>query len=434
MDHQTTHNIVDYLSSNINELFLSDSAPETLEAAALSLFYKPENSISLSKKKTAKELFVRSANKHAAKTILFIPANGIGKVNDFSLFRIAQELKDMGYSCVLLTRGKIDLQFEDCFSKIYKVDNATDFFNLLCHIPYSKLLYRGWMHAYPFGAYLCKYFRNVIFNIKDWNFSSEDEYTFLFGKKSSLDFDAIRYGFQNAERIVSHYTDEEYSMWAKEYNVSPEKFSFLPEYCNEQNFNTKTYTPSKFPHIVHAGSLPPSSYPEEFFWTKGYLRTIKKSASKNIYFSCVIPEGYYERIINDKPLYSDIMYENCFNKKFSLRKGRDLDPTILNQYHFGHFTVEYTTLNCRLNRYAVPSKVAFYLEAGIPLLVNKEMRSVARLTQENKIGIVYSNNDLINLDQRLHSSKEEYLSMIENVKRFRKKFCYDQANLEALFR
>lgn len=425
--------ITDYLSSDESKLHLDNLHPDSLEAAVLSLVFRPKTSIFLSDGQKRKELRIQPQNNYCPKTILFIPANGRGKIHDFSLFRIAKKLQEMNYSCVILTLDPIDAQFQHLFSKIYKVTKVTDFFSHLCNIPYSKILYRGWMHAYTFGAFLSQSFRNVILNIKDWNFSSINEYTFLFGEKSSFDFEAIKVGFQNAESIISHYTKEEYLLWAEQYNVSPDKFHFIPEFCNRQNFHSKSDSTSQFPHIVFAGTLPPSSYPEEFFLTKGYLRTIKKNTNKKVLFSCVVPERYFKKILENKPLYSDLMYENRFSNNFSLCKGKDLDPSILDPFHFGHFMLEYTTRSQRLNRYAVPSKVAFYMEAGLPLLVNQEMRSVARLTRENNIGIVYSNDDLSRIDEILNISEAEYRILLENVKTFRELFRYDHNELDKIF-
>lgn len=434
MARTADHNIIDYLTSDRADCSLDDSLPETVEYAALGLFFKPEGSLYLNNQGGEQsKLTLTPQNKFKERTILFIPANGIGKVNDFSIFRLAQELKELGFSCVILTRAPVNEQFSHLFDKIYHVTCAQHFFDTLCHIPYSKILYRGWMHAYGFGAFLTQHFRNVVLNIKDWNFSTEEEYIFLFGTKSSFDFKAIAYSFQHAEKVVSHYTEEEHRLWADEYNVSQDTFYFLPEYCHQSVFHTKSNNLSDCPHIVHAGTLPPASYPEDFFWTKGYLRTIKKLSCKNILFSCVIPESYYQRILNEKALYSDIMYEDRFNTSFTLRKGKDLDPSILDQYHFGHFTVEYTTRHRRLNRYAVPSKVAFYLEAGLPLMVNERMESVAHLVKKHNLGVVYSNDDLEHLDEILIRALADYPQLLENITRFREIFCYSHKELRDIF-
>ena len=75
-------------------------------------------------------------------------------------------------------------------------------------------------------------------------------------------------------------------------------------------------------------------------------------------------------MLKNKQLYRDLFYVDKFNKSFNICKGDNLNASTINSFDFGFFLLEYTTKNEYLNKYAIPSKFIFYLEAGIPMLIN----------------------------------------------------------------
>lgn len=359
------------------------------------------------------------------KTIVFIPPNGILKKQDFSLQRIAKHLsKDKNIKSILLYIGnEQDNQALEYFDEIIKVNSKKKLFKRLKNLEYSTIFSRSWMHAYPFSAQLVKKFDNVIVNIKDWNFATKEEYKFLFGNDD--DFDAIKYIFKNAKNVLSHFTKEQAKIWAKDYDVNKDKFLFFPEYCDDCNFEEKLvhFKNKNKITLVHAGTVPPSSKPEGFFMTKGLLRSAKKLTKQNISINLVIPPKSYEYLLKSNLHYKDLLYENEFNDKFNIFKGKNLNASVLNKFDFGFFQLEYHTKNEYLNKYVVPSKFAFYLEAGIPIVINKKFKSLSKIVQKNNLGIVFSNSDLYNLDDKLRKiTQKEYVGFLLSIKKFRNKF------------
>ena len=365
--------------------------------------------------------------------IVLIPPNGEMFVNDFSLQRIGKALKvKNNIKIILLKIDKSDSKniFEktDFADITINVKSKDELFNQLKIINPDTIFHRSWMLAYPFAAKLVKEFDNVVVNIKDWNFSSEKDYKIIFGEKSMGDFDAIKYIFKNAKLVLSHFIKEQALIWAKEYKTDKDKFIFFPEYCDKDKFFNRKNTPYKKHKLVFAGSLGPTSDPQEFFLAKPHLMAIRTIAKKDIFINYVLSPGTYAGIKSEKQkiLFQDILYENKFNKNFNIKKGKVLDSSILKNYTYGIFTLEYTVKNEHLNKYAIPSKFAFYLEAGIPLLVNKKLVALSQYVEKYNLGITFSNSDLANLHKILKQNEPKYNKFIKNIKKFRENFTYKE--------
>ena len=362
------------------------------------------------------------------KTIIFIPPNGTMYNQDFSIQRVTNYLfnKDT-YKTVLL---KINKSSEN--NKMYNVDkiiNVTsqdEILETLKREKYDYIFHRSWMGAYSFAALLSKNFNNVIVNIKDWNFATKKEYSIMLDEKQVEDFDAITSIFSNSKKVLSHYSKEQALIWSKNYRVDIDKFIFFPEYCNEENFNNKKDIDLSILKLVYAGSMCPNSFPESHFPCKSLFRSVRLLSSKGIEVNYVLVKSAFDATQDHrKELFLDILYEDKFNKFFNLKEGKSLDSSILNKYHYGFFHLEDTTENQGLTQYAVPSKFAFYLEAGLPILINEKWKTISALVKKYNLGIVFSNEELDNLDIKLNKiSQSEYLSFIESLTLFRNTYTY----------
>lgn len=368
------------------------------------------------------------------KHIVFIPPNGEFKKQDFSLLRITTWLKTVKtVKTTLLFIRTDNVNFNtDIFDTIIEVNNKEEILKKLKKISCDIIFNRSWMHSYQFSKQIVEKFDNVVVNIKDWNFCSEKEYKFLFG--NSKDFKAIQYIFKHSKYILSHFTIEQAKLWAAEYNIDEDRFIFFPEYCNEESFIDK-HIEYKNIKIVYAGKILPSTFPEQLFPSKSHLRSIRKLTEQNIMIDFVVPEKEYEDMRSNRSSYLDFLYEDKFNKRFKLVKGKALDPIVLKEYHFGFFELETSGENKSLYEYAVTSKLAFYLEANLPILINKDFISIANVVSKYNLGILFCNDDLNSFSKVLNISQEEYNQFVNNIKKFRDNFTYDsnQQILERIF-
>lgn len=362
--------------------------------------------------------------------IVLIPPNGQFKKQDFSLQRINKWLKTNKNISTTLVHIKPEFFTVDTsvFENVVEVSSKEEIFQTLKRLHTDAILHRSWMGNYDFAAQLVQKFDNVIVNIKDWNFASKEVYEFLY--PDSKDHESIAFIFKQCPYILSHFTKEQSLLWAEEYGVNADKFIFFPEYCNESSFYDKPYLPYKNIHLVYAGALPPTSFAEDYFPGKAHLRSIKKLTQQKIAVDFVLPENVYETTFRSTELFKDFLYENTLNKYFNLVKGKALSPEVLDAYHFGFFELEASGLNHMLYKYAVTSKFAFYLEAGLPILINNKFISIANIVQEHKLGIVFDNADLAHFKDTLDISQHDYDSFIANIQRYRQTFTYHQLHLK----
>lgn len=364
--------------------------------------------------------------------ILFIPPNGQFKKQDFSLQRISKWLSHTENIKTTLLHVKPEFfnPQTTMFDTIIEVSTEEEIFTKLKEISFDKIFHRSWMGGYEFAAKLVKDFDNVIINLKDWNFAPQDIYAFFYPENK--DHESIEYIFKNCNTILSHFTKEQAEIWAQEYNVSSDKFIFFPEYCNPNSFHIKPILPYENLHLVYAGALPASSFAEDYFPGKSHLRAIKRLTKQRITVDFVLPEDVYETTMKSTELFKDFLYENAMNKRFHLIKGKALQPTILDKYHFGFFELEASGINYSLYQYAITSKFAFYLEAGLPILINDRFHSIAKIVKENDLGIVFNNADIENFHNILAISQEQYNTFIDNIKRYRTSFIYNDEKRKKL--
>ena len=361
--------------------------------------------------------------------IVFIPPGGQFKKQDFSLQRIIKWLnKNTKIKTTLVyiksTSFELDITM---FDEVIQTKNQAEIISILKTTKYDMIFHRTWMTNYEFAAKLVKEFKNLTINIKDWNFAPQDVYEFLY--PDFKDYEAIEYIFKNSNQILSHFTKKQAKLWAKEYDTTKDKFIFFPEYCNKDSFNEKPILKYKNIHLVYAGAISPSVKPEDYFPGKSHMRALKKLTKQGIKIDFVLPEHVYDFTIKSVDMFKDFIYENEINKRFNIIKGKALDTYILDRYHFGFFELEASGLNHMLYKYALTSKFAFYLEASLPMLVNDKFVSMAKIVKKHKLGIVFNNDELENMNKVLDISQKEYDKFVINIQKYRTKFTYKKRHL-----
>lgn len=351
-----------------------------------------------------------------------------------ALIRLCDYLKECGVSIYWA-----QIEEEKNHAKLLSSDHLITVNDLDSIVEYAKqgefdlILHRGWMHRYSFAARLSREVENIVFYIKDWQNYPREKYKFIY--TTDEDFDAIEELFRSGKKIFSHFTKEQHRIWAQRYGIGTENFHFLPEYCNEKNFIENDIKPVKSAmKLVMAGSLPPTCEPE-LVAAKNFYKMMKDITSCGVYLDVMLLEKNYENLRND-PRYKDYRYEELFNKYFGIKKGSSMQPDILSGYHFGIFSD--TLYGTELEKYpehyeyAVFSKIVLYLEAGLPVLINAALKSIARIVKEHNIGIVFQEKDLLELDTLLDIEPKEYEKMVQNVYNFRKVFTYNTQTLKEL--
>lgn len=409
---------------NTKKINISNTLPQSIQDYGLINFLRDDINIFFDNKKYN---FIPN-NKHIEKTIWYLPLHGHIIPAESSIYRLTSALKKNGFKINLLKFGKLhQKEYKNLFNKVIETETVEQFFYELCNINYSSIVYQGGLKGYLFGAFLVKNFNNVIVFMKDWNFGTKKDYIHFFGEKSGYDFEGIEYIFKNSKHVLSHFTEEEIDKWQLEYKCDASKFNFYPAFCHPEFFvkKEKTYNPKKI-CLAWAGSIVPSSYPEKFFPGKSLLDTTMALTKNNINYDFLIPEDWFRTLENKNELYMDFLYQDKVNKYFNLVKGRNMDPTVLNKYDFGTFPLIINNpKEKRIFEYAVVTKLAFYLEAGIPIIINRKITKMAEIVGKNKLGIVVDNNNINGLAKKLKKiTNDEYQLLLQNVINYRKNFTY----------
>ncbi len=369
------------------------------------------------------------------KRIAIIPPNGENIPQDFALRRIVKFLNSQNIETYLIQVNiEKNKNLESYTTHIITVENMNEIISYLKNNKFDLIFHRPWMHRYEFAAVLAETFENIIFYIKDWHNFPKEKYKFIY--KTVEDFDGIERLFKSGKKILSHFTVEQSERWAEEYNLSKEQFVFFPEYCTKDSIDTRdniNYDKNNI-KLVMAGTLTPTSEPE-LVDAKSFYKKIKDITSLSIEVNVVLLKRFYALVQNEEK-YKDYLYEHNFNKYFSIHLGKEMDPSILKGYDFGIFSDTFYDFELKEYpehyEYAVISRFVLYLEAGLPVVVNKAMKSLSKIVEENKIGIVFEDKDIDEFNKVLDIDKNEYNNLVSNVYIFRDKFSYNDETMKPI--
>jgi len=373
------------------------------------------------------------------KHIVIIPANGVFIKQDLTLHKIAMFFKECSHIkvTVLFIKDESQIDILSFFDNYIHVPDLNALVEELKNLKYDLAIHRCWMHRYKFAGILAENFSNMVFYIKDWfDEMSKEEYKFLF--KTDEDYEGIKKLFCSKNKVLSHYGHTYTNKLVKKYNLSKKQFMFFPEYCSKENFHFRTnisYSNEK--KLLYAAQIVSTSKPENLSEAKQIFNTMKKFTKQKVLVDFITLPFNYDRIFDplNQEVWADYLYEHYFNEYFKIKKGIAFDATIFQEYHFGipgglYYNKKDVTCINACN--AITSKISLYLEAGIPLLVNKKWKELAKLVVENDIGILVNNDDLDNINKKLRISQKRYIQLVENVYKFREKFTYNNKTMKPI--
>lgn len=377
------------------------------------------------------------------KRIAFIPPSGIFVQQDGFFKRISKYFankKEIETYLIIIDSTENHQFNTNMFEYFIKVNTFEDLLLYLKKEKFDIVFHRSWMHRYKFAGDLSREVDNLIVYIKDWMEEiPREKYKFLY--TTDNDYDGIKDIFNNSKLILSHYDTRYTNKLAKKYNISAKKFIFFPEYCNEENFRVREniiYN-QNFTRLLWAGGIAPSTAPSSISSDKRFFQDFTKIAKNTIFFDMFVLEKNYNQIFdeNNKSLWQDWLYEHNFNKNFNIKQGSTKPLDLFLDYDFALASgLTYKKDDLSLYNFceAVVSKVAFYLELGIPLVVNKKWKAIADMVKKNNIGIVISNKDFKNLDTILKISKKEYNLLVQNIYNYRVNYTYNDQTMKPILK
>ena len=200
-----------------------------------------------------------------------------------------------------------------------------------------------------------------------------------------------RYCFENATGIISHSMEPQYVKKAYHVKSSP-RFHFFPNYCDSDYFVKSPEKKGDEIHLVYAGSVHGKHRDFGHFGTLQFHEKIEELSAQGIHFHIYPGPLQYKAQYED---YYKIADQNPF---FHLHESVHQKNLIeeLAKYDFG-FLPFFDGENSRQNekrRYATSLKLFNYIEAGLPVIISKDLWFQCWMLKRYAEGIIISRSDI----------------------------------------
>lgn len=344
----------------------------------------------------------------------------------YTLSRISIELKDY-YRIAFIPTTRKDMQIDEkYFDKVIYFDEDKKLYEFLDYINPKIIFTKALIGHYFRVSNLVDRYSNVIVDSTDIpQFFHEDEAKckFFFGGDS--EFISVENIAKKAKKFLVRYSDEELdylNRFSENKNIQT-----WYEYTNEKFYSFNNKKLNKTYSLVWAGILAPLSYPN-YFIGKDLLNSAKTVSKQSMKFTFMLPPSYSSSMImveSDRKLYYEYFYIARFDDNITIHFGDIPQRAIklLENFDFGVFPL-FQDDNWKFTKHMIPSKFALYLEAGLPIIVNENMETLAGIVREYEIGIVVNNDTAKDLKCIIDQNVEKYTLMKKNVFSFRQNFNY----------
>ena len=216
--------------------------------------------------------------------------------------------------------------------------------------------------------------------------------------------------FSEVDGLIAHSL-EPLSAYKRGNIKNRPKTLFFPIFCDDDNFIT---TPKKISdteiHIVYVGGV--ASIKSDIAETGNVVfhNLIEKLSKQKIHLHI------YPSPVIDKSIYKEYQEIADLNRYFHFHEpvAQSKLSLELSQYHFGVLPF-FRNDNSRFSDdkfiYATSLKVFNYIEAGIPVLIAKDLTYLSWLIERYKCGISISYSDIEKLSELIHiDNNQEYTS------------------------
>ncbi|MBS3083570.1 hypothetical protein J4423_02090 [Candidatus Pacearchaeota archaeon] len=191
---------------------------------------------------------------------------------------------------------------------------------------------------------------------------------------------------------------------------------FLP-YCLDEwvlPIRKRAIKKSKEIHLVYAGTI----------WNKwkghaSFPDMIKRITNQNLHFH-LYPSTKNEKLID---IFKNIEKKDNFFHLYN-RVDEDKINEIIKNYDYAlHLDFYDGTINSLWYATGMSAKIFGYIEAGLPIIINKQFKNMCNIIEENNIGFGINYKDLDNLNEKIYSHKHP--SKMDFIK-VRKKYGIDR--------
>lgn len=229
-----------------------------------------------------------------------------------------------------------------------------------------------------------------------------------------------KYAFQKCDAILCKSDLVEFDLLPKNLQKSIQnkpKLAFQPYALNQFFIHNKKK--NKEAQIVYAGGY--TLYQEVLKNRHPLYRDMSE------YFYEILKQGFHLHFYSARAKLSKQDKERITKNEEQLLKRLHVHEHVslnrfaeeLAKYDYG-LDVFFFSDAAKKGIFSATTKFAFYLEAGIPIIINKERRLFSELIKKNKIGIVTEDYNLKDLKEKIKKAK--YRNLVKNVYKFREQY------------
>ena len=361
------------------------------------------------------------------KTIIFISGKPFPMLS-----RQALAMKCRGYKTFLISMNQINLNdyllIKDSFDQtiqnilffpaLKKILNSIspDFYHVQC-----------WMWKYSLGKFVINNKRKskVICDFYDVTgiYAEKKDLKIVFDEEIvEQDLECEKFIFKNADGIIHRYKQKVFLDYSKRYNRKQNILEFQQYPLSSKNIVKKKKGNSRV-RLVYCGTLiPPNdpNHPKELFPPAGMADAFNILILKNFEINIYLP-------INGCKNFNNWIFDlkKKFPENLYIHETLPIDELIkqISVYDYG---INFYILNKKETKVSdftfnggMGTKYFTLLEAGLPIIVNSEMKYINELVKKNKIGISLNSKDFHLIDRYI--KKINYPELKKNVKKFKLK-------------
>tara|TARA_B100001057_G_scaffold497108_1_gene600340 strand:+ start:396 stop:1745 length:1350 start_codon:yes stop_codon:yes gene_type:complete len=372
--------------------------------------------------------FVKAVNLDSKihKTIVFISGKcypnisrqaSYMKKNRFKTYLITME--NLSKKNLEMIENSFDEILQNCsfFPTLGKIINSISpcFFHVQC-----------WMWDFSLGKFVIKQRSKskVICDFYDVTgmYANYDDLKIVFDEHSiKQDLSCEKFIFENSDGIIHRYKESVFIEYAKRYKNNG-KFLEFQQYADTKlsQSNKLTVKNEKLKFVFCGTLIPPNdiNHPHELFSPAGLSYSFNKILEGNHELNVFQP-------LNSNKEFNKWLFDlkkNKFSETLKIHNFLPLSELIekISEYDFGINIQQVDMKKTRVSKYtfdgAMGTKNYTYLEAGLPIIVNKEFKYHDEIVTKNNIGLSIQSEDLSNFN---HLIKNINLNVLkENVKKF----------------
>ena len=333
--------------------------------------------------------------------------------------RMAKWVKRSGeYSTVLVCskRGYFEKFSNSEFDAVFLFRNEFHLKRILKHLSKISLI-----HAFAPKNYYPNIARQTL--KVPFVLDMQDVYSIYYGLNTTLgwlkkELPHEKECLEKADGIVAHSLEPNVAF--RKYGIKKKpKTIFFPLYCDDDVFqqNEKKLNTDDL-HLVYAGGVAGSHRNPKQYGNIQFQEIINILSKQKIHFHIYpspsnIPADYEE--------YEQIAKQNSFFH-FHEPMAQDKLAKELSKYHFGilFFFKGLSDQSDDKLKYATTLKLFNYLEAGIPIIVAKDLGYQSWIVKRNKSGLsVSGKEELLSIREKINN--EKYSVFVDEIRKNREK-------------